>query len=83
MRVINMALEHGENSGQESSPMNNEEMQPGIAMETASPHDQLDKKRVCTLLLKEHTDTVPSEDKTHRMTKINIFSLSHCDQWPE
>lgn len=32
--------------------MNNEEIQPGIAMETASPLDQLDRKRGCTLLLK-------------------------------
>lgn len=40
--------------------MNNEEIQPGIAMETASPLDQLDRKRGCTLLLKgarAHTHT--------------------------
>lgn len=37
---------------QESKAMNNEEIQPGIAMETASPLDQLDRKRGCTLLLK-------------------------------
>lgn len=45
---------------QESKAMNNEEIQPGIAMETASPLDQLDRKRGCTLLLKgarTHTDT--------------------------
>lgn len=50
---------------QESRPMNNEEIQPGIAMETASPLDQLDRKRGCVLLLKgahTHAHAVPGDN---------------------
>lgn len=54
---------------QESRPMNNEEMQPGIAMETASPLDQLDRKRGCKVLLKganmfihTHRHAVPGDN---------------------
>ncbi len=45
--------------------MNNEEIQPGIAMETASPLDQLDRKRGCVLLLKgahTHAHAVPGDN---------------------
>lgn len=38
---------------QENKPLNNEETQPGIAMETAFPLDQLDRKTGCIMLLKE------------------------------
>lgn len=72
--------------------MNNEEIQPGIAMETASPLEQLDRKRGCMLLLKgAHTHTcshtlslvITILMARPRSTVFVCLIFSLCDQWPE
>lgn len=56
---------------QESRSMNNEEIQPGITMETASPLDQQDRKRGGMLLLKGAHMLLLTHTLTHTRTETH------------
>lgn len=63
---------------QESRSMNNEEIQPGIVMETASPLDHLDRKKGLHIVIKKHTHiwSIFHAHNCVSMTSVhNIYSV--------